>query len=577
MENVHNKKDVFLSIRDLQKIYPNGEQAVYNFNLDIARNEFIVIVGPSGCGKSTTLRMIAGLEDVTEGEIIVNGELINYKPSKDRKIAIVFQSYALYPQMTVYDNIAFPLAMNKFPFPKVSTDILAARNVKKLFADHSEDALKTAYQEANVKNKQKIPAWELIAAKFDIDEYSAKLFVKLVKEGLKQSGSLANYVCNSCTAAEEKETQKLTAAKNSVNDNCEILDADGNTIIEQRNMTAFEIKKKVFETSAILDLDVYLDKYPRELSGGQMQRVALGRAIVKNVPLFMMDEPLSNLDAKLRLTMRSEIVKIHNRIGATTIYVTHDQAEAMTMASRIVVMSRGFVQQCGTPEEIYDNPANLFVAKFIGSPAINVMSVRYNGTDVLQIGDGVKFALPGGIKAVHDKFYSDLSAKLAGMLENFDKNAVETVLKIQSALSMQAKKRANSDDAKSGGKRRNLFAKKAEKNPNEEERIACEQMSKQVNEALAGAHQLTACIRPEKINLRLYKEGESIAQNETVVTASLCELLGAEYYVHIDFAGHEIVAHFPTGTKVKAGDRFVMAFEGQSVMLFDPITGGRMV
>ena len=576
MEKVHNEKDVFLSIRDLQKVYPNGEQAVYNFNLDIARNEFIVIVGPSGCGKSTTLRMIAGLEDVTDGEIIVNGELINYKPSKDRKIAIVFQSYALYPQMTVYDNIAFPLAMNKFPFNKVDTVILAARGVKNLLKEHDEETLKKAYLDASAKDALKVPAWEKIAIKFDTDEYTAKLFVKLVKESIKNRESIAQYVFGHCTEEVKQEKLKLAESHCTVNENCEILDASGNVIVEQRNMTAFEIKKKVFETSAILDLDVYLDKYPRELSGGQMQRVALGRAIVKNVPLFMMDEPLSNLDAKLRLTMRSEIVKIHNRIGATTIYVTHDQAEAMTMASRIVVMSRGFVQQCGTPEEIYDNPANLFVAKFIGSPAINVMNVRYDGTDVLEIGDGVKFALPNGIKAVHDQFYTDLSVKLAGMLENFDKSAVEAVLKIQSALSMQAKKRSNPENVKLSKKIKGLFKKKADKNLNEEEKTACQRMYQQVSNALTDAHPLIACIRPEKVNLRLYKEGETVAQNETVVTATLCELLGAEYYVHIDFAGHEIVAHYPTGTKIKAGDRFVMTLDGQSIMLFDPVTGGRM-
>ena len=574
MENVHSEKDVFLSIKNLQKVYSNGEQAVYNFNLDIERNEFIVIVGPSGCGKSTTLRMIAGLEDVTDGEIFANGELLNYKPSKDRKIAIVFQSYALYPQMTVYDNIAFPLAMNKFPFPVVDTAILAAKTVNKLFEEHSEEELKRAYQQANEKNALKIPAWEQIAVKFSVDEDSAKLFVKLMKEGLRKGGDLVGYVSSRCAEELKQASEKLAEAKRSVNESCEVLDADGNFIVEQRNMTAFEIKKKVFETSAILDLDAYLDKYPRELSGGQMQRVALGRAIVKNVPLFMMDEPLSNLDAKLRLTMRSEIVKIHNRIGATTIYVTHDQAEAMTMASRIVVMSRGFVQQCGTPEEIYDDPANLFVAKFIGSPAINVMNACYDQNGNLQIGEGVKLPVPDSIKATHDQFYSVLSAKLAAMLENFDKGAAEEILKIQSALSMQAKKRAEQTEKRT---LKSLFAKKAEKALYEEEKAACETMAKQVGGALTEAHPLLACIRPEKINLRLYQEGESISENETVVTASLCELLGAEYFVHIDFAGHEIVAHFPTGTKIKVGDRFVMTFDSKAIMLFDPITGGRLI
>lgn len=389
MENTANEKDVFLAINNLQKVYPNGEQAVYNFNLDIERNEFIVIVGPSGCGKSTTLRMIAGLEDVTAGEIIANGELLNYKPSKDRKIAIVFQSYALYPQMTVYDNIAFPLAMNKFPFNVVNTAMLSANALKGLVESKGGDFLQQVYDEALANKDKKIPAWEYVALKLDVDEYTARLLVKLMKECIKQGGEVSASVNKSCDEIIQAQSKELSDNHRSVNEKYEVLDSEGNVVVEQRNMTPFEIKKKVYETSSILDLNAFLDKFPRELSGGQMQRVALGRAIVKNVPLFLMDEPLSNLDAKLRLTMRSEIVKIHNRIGATTIYVTHDQAEAMTMASRIVVMSRGFVQQIGTPEEIYDNPANLFVAKFIGSPAINTLSVRYKGTDTLEVGNGM--------------------------------------------------------------------------------------------------------------------------------------------------------------------------------------------
>lgn len=575
MENTANEKDVFLAINNLQKVYPNGEQAVYNFNLDIERNEFIVIVGPSGCGKSTTLRMIAGLEDVTAGEIFANGELLNYKPSKDRKIAIVFQSYALYPQMTVYDNIAFPLAMNKFPFNVVDTVMLSANSLKGLVESQGAEFLKQVYDEAIASKDKKISAWEYVALKLNLDEYTAHLLVKLIKECTKQGGEVASFINKSCDEMIEAQTKKLSDNHRSVNDKCEVLDGNGNVVVEQRNMTPFEIKKKVYETSSILDLNAYLDKFPRELSGGQMQRVALGRAIVKNVPLFLMDEPLSNLDAKLRLTMRSEIVKIHNRIGATTIYVTHDQAEAMTMASRIVVMSRGFVQQIGTPEEIYDNPANLFVAKFIGSPAINTLFVRYNGTDTLEVGNGMSITMPQGTKERHDEFYADLSSRLSAMLDNFDKEADENILKIQSALSMSAKKR---EEKKTSlfATIKNLFKKKEEVIPYEEEKTVCAQKLEQVKTAMEQEHDLIACIRPEKINLRLYSEGEKTAENEVVVTASVCELLGAEYYVHTDFAGHEVVAHFPTGKKIKSGDKFVMTFNAESIMLFDPITGGRM-
>jgi multiple sugar transport system ATP-binding protein len=231
------------------KSYANGATAVKDLSLTIADGEFIILVGPSGCGKSTTLNMIAGLEDISSGELRIGGERVNEKAPKDRDIAMVFQSYALYPHMTVRQNIAFPLTLAK----------------------HS---------------------------KADIDA-------------------------------------------------------------------------KVTETAKILDLSALLDRKPAQLSGGQRQRVAMGRAIVRNPKAFLMDEPLSNLDAKLRVQMRSEIAKLQNRLNTTTIYVTHDQTEAMTLGDRVVVMLAGVAQQIGTPEELYHRPANLFVAGFIGSPAMN--------------------------------------------------------------------------------------------------------------------------------------------------------------------------------------------------------------
>ena len=239
----------YLSLRDINKIYPNGYHAVHNFNLDIEKGEFIIFVGPSGCGKSTTLRMIAGLEDISKGEFLIDGERANEWGPQQRKIAMVFQSYALYPQMTVYDNIAFGLTL------------------------------------------------------MGVDED--------------------------------------------------------------------EIDARVRKTAATLGLTDYLDRLPRALSGGQRQRVAIGRAIIRKVGIFLMDEPLSNLDAKQRVTMRSEIAQIHRSTGATTIYVTHDQTEAMTLADRIVVMKDGYVQQIGTPKELYFNPVNVFVAGFIGEPPMN--------------------------------------------------------------------------------------------------------------------------------------------------------------------------------------------------------------
>ena len=236
---------------NVNKVYDGGVHAVHDFSIDIADKEFIAFVGPSGCGKSTTLRMVAGLEEISYGELYIDDKLVNQTAPKDRDIAMVFQSYALYPQMTVYDNMAYALKLRKVP----------------------------------------------------------------------------------------KE----------------------------------EIDRRVREAAEILKLTPYLTRKPRALSGGQRQRVALGRSIVRRPKVFLMDEPLSNLDAKLRVAMRSEIVRIHNDVGATTIYVTHDQIEAMTMATRIVVMKDGFIQQIGKPNEIYHNPVNLFVAGFIGTPAMNFL------------------------------------------------------------------------------------------------------------------------------------------------------------------------------------------------------------
>ena len=239
----------YLTLKNINKIYPNGFHAVHNFNLEIEQGEFVVFVGPSGCGKSTTLRMIAGLENISNGEFLIDGKRANEMGPRERQIAMVFQSYALYPQMTVYDNIAFGLTLQ------------------------------------------------------GVDE----------------------------------------------------------DVIEQR----------VLKTAKILGLTDYLDRLPRALSGGQRQRVAIGRAIIRKVGVFLMDEPLSNLDAKQRVTMRYEIAQIHRETGATTIYVTHDQTEAMTLADRIVVMKDGYVQQVGTPYELYFQQANVFVAGFIGEPPMN--------------------------------------------------------------------------------------------------------------------------------------------------------------------------------------------------------------
>ena len=257
-----------LSLEHIYKKYPNGFEAVKDFNLEIADKEFIIFVGPSGCGKSTTLRMIAGLEDISSGTLKIDGKVMNDVEPKDRDIAMVFQNYALYPHMTVYDNMAFGLKLRKVP----------------------------------------------------------------------------------------KD----------------------------------EIDKMVRNAAKILDLTQLLDRKPKALSGGQRQRVAIGRAIVREPKVLLMDEPLSNLDAKLRVQMRSEIAKLHQRLGTTIIYVTHDQTEAMTLGTRIVVMKDGVVQQVDTPQHLYDSPCNLFVAGFMGSPQMNFLdvTVKVQGSQAFLTLDG---------------------------------------------------------------------------------------------------------------------------------------------------------------------------------------------
>ena len=272
-----------LSLKNLNKIYDNNVQAVFDFNLEVEDGEFIVLVGPSGCGKSTTLRMIAGLEDISSGTLIIDGKDVTQMPPKDRDIAMVFQNYALYGHMTIYENMAFSLTL--------------------------------LHEDPNV------------------------------------------------------------------------------------------IHEKVMAAAEILGLTDQLNKKPKQLSGGQRQRVAMGRAIVRTPKVFLFDEPLSNLDAKLRGATRREIMMLHKRLGATMLYVTHDQTEALTLADRIVCMSMGYVQQIGTPLELYDTPANVFVASFIGLPPMNFFNATVKGNKLL---------LDGGAQDV------DLTDEEAKLLKSYD-------------------------------------------------------------------------------------------------------------------------------------------------------------
>lgn len=405
--------DSFVCLKDINKIYPNGVQAVYDFNIDIKEKDFIVLVGPSGCGKSTTLRMVAGLEDITSGYLYIDKVLSNYLSSKDRDISMVFQSYALYPQMSVYENIAFPLRARKYRKIKRSLEVEGYDQVTNLLGD-IERVKVAIFESKEIANGAKnIKAY--LSTKLDVNEVAAKFI-------FDNQVAILNGDVNPllATLKQNRETavNAITQQGYTLNENYEVLN-NGEVIEYEAKLTEAEIREKVFDAARILDLGPYLDRRPKELSGGQMQRVALGRAIVRNAKLFLMDEPLSNLDAKLRVQMRSEIVRIHEQIGATTIYVTHDQTEAMTMATKIAVMSKGWVQQIGTPQEIYNNPKNIFVATFIGAPAMNIVDAVYDN-GVVKFGDGYSIKLSDEYVQAHDRFYNDKIADLKRMLAQDD-------------------------------------------------------------------------------------------------------------------------------------------------------------
>ncbi len=421
LPTIEKSDDRFVSLQNVNKFYDKNVHAVIDFNLDIKKHEFIVFVGPSGCGKSTTLRMIAGLEDISSGNLFIDGVYCNDLPPVDRDIAMVFQSYALYPNMTVYDNMAFSLQVRHFP----------------------------------------------------------------------------------------KD----------------------------------EIDKRVREAAKILEIEQYLDRKPKALSGGQRQRVALGRAIVRKARLFLMDEPLSNLDAKLRVQMRSEIINLHDRLEATTIYVTHDQTEAMTMADRIVCMKDGVVQQIATPMEIYKHPANKFVASFIGSPAMNFIDGVYS-KGVIRFADGTEVKLPQDKINSHDQFYKNYLEELKNGFDSF----VEK--RKQEAMSNASKKKKIQE----------------EYNPDfDSEIVKMKETIEKLNAIVKGCdHEIIFGIRPE-----------SIVRNDDgdiKTTIGLSELLGDEYYVHFTYAGQNILAKVASESLLEKGANITFEFKKDKIHLFDSIS-----
>ena len=564
----------FLSLQHVEKVYPNGEKAVYDFNLNVEKNEFIVIVGPSGCGKSTTLRMIAGLEDITSGDIYLEDELLNYKPSKDRKMAIVFQSYALYPQMNVFENIAFPLTINEYSVPAKSKQLYPLGEIQRLLAQQPFDRIvRTLAEISSAKGSESKKREELAAVMRISSEAAGRLFS--LYTATVRSGREADLSAWTAEIDAEIAEKKKLAEANGEKLNAEfcLLNEKGEVLQETRKFHPYEIRNKVFDVAQKLDLVPYLDKLPKELSGGQMQRVALGRAIIKDVPIFMMDEPLSNLDAKLRLTMRSEIVKLHNRINATTIYVTHDQTEAMTMATRIVVMSRGFVQQIGTPEEVYNQPDNIFVARFIGSPSMNIFEGNFTREGGKLTFGGLEYTVEKDFLAKHDAFYRRKIAEFEAMLRNFDLAARENILKILSAT------RSGKPGDGKGKKKKSFFAGVRGKFRKEEvpaetysfEKGICEAKLAELKEYLNGDHPLTVGVRSER--MKIEKAAESTHPGAVHVHPTVCELLDGEYNVHFDFCGKDMVGRFDAKDKITPKDEITVYFAPENMQIFDPVTG----
>ena len=578
--------DSFVSLQGINKVYPNGVQAVYDFNLDINKNDFIVLVGPSGCGKSTTLRMVAGLEDISSGYLYIDGVLSNYLPSKSRDISMVFQSYALYPQMSVYENIAFPLRIRKYDKKKYDYELVYYKEVIELL--DKEDIVQSIINSYD-KSLNFGKPYEYISTKYNCLDGSAKYLLKEVLKLTKLEFIETEFI-NIKDSIKEQYSNKLENRKETlkakgkfVNDDFVYTDINGDEIYIKAKLTEQEIRNKVFEAATILDLGPYLDRLPKELSGGQMQRVALGRAIVRNAKVFLMDEPLSNLDAKLRVMMRSEIVRIHEQIGATTIYVTHDQTEAMTMATKIVVMSKGWVQQVGTPKEVYSKPNNLFVAKFIGSPAMNIFDGTYNdGTITLD--DGFKVDFGEKLILAHKKFYTKKIEETERLLSLLDTDIEGEVTRTELAKIFSAKSYAkNEKEAKdidvltySKKKKKKIFAKKAVKGFDlEETRSNLNEMLAKYKEAFTSSHTIKLGIRPENIHVAsTYKEKDKSAS--FVIEPNVVELLGGEYLLHSTYNGIEMIAKVPATLEVKAHEQIKLVMSKNLIHIFDEISGERI-
>ena len=524
-------------LKDVKKIYDNHVVAVHDFNLEIKDKEFVVFVGPSGCGKSTTLRMVAGLEEISEGTVSIDGEIVNDLEPKDRNIAMVFQNYALYPHLSVFENMAFSLRLKRY----LVKEPIMENGVQVQGID----------TETIEKNKKEIA--NLLARKKGVLDEEPKLVERLTKEKALAEKELAKQQVKLATAKGKLDTAKAKFAAAgkpepnpfkqqelyvklekkvddlkyeiesierrlgnvSANNEKLIADFDGhiarleeeNARLETTQVPLFKTKRvkmpeqeiydRVLAAAKTLGITQYLLRKPRALSGGQRQRVAIGRAMVRDSKVFLMDEPLSNLDAKLRNQMRAEIILLRKKIDSTFIYVTHDQTEAMTLGDRIAIMKDGYTQQVGTPQEVFDMPMNLFVATFIGAPQMNLFPAK-----LVRKGKEFHVELYGKTLPIHGK-------------------------KAESLLALDAQ-----------------------------------------------TQDITLGVRPEHIVLQPNKSNNAV-DLEILVN----EMMGSEYFVHAQAKDEkEVVIRVPSislgeeadaAKKIAPGTVIHVAFEGQVMHLFD--------
>ena len=536
--------------------------------------------------------------------------MVNEVEPKDRNIAMVFQSYALYPHMTVFNNMSFSLKLRKIKFPiyeaNVEADEIKEKNIllfkeinklnrtirkknePKELLEKRESILKEIYANEEKRKSLLVPcrgiseveikdAEQLIKKINDDIVASKKSLVKVDKDHEKMEKYLAKEKLSEENKKQaEKNIKMLDDYKRLtiegieqkhhqikiVEEQLEHFKNDEVDLVEYRKHTPYEIKLEVYKAAEILDLSRYLFRKPAALSGGQRQRVALGRAIVRHPKVFLMDEPLSNLDAKLRVQMRSEIVKLHNELGATTIYVTHDQIEAMTMASRIVVMSKGWVQQIGTPKVIYNHPANTFVATFIGSPAMNIIEGVYY-PDHIDLSGVISIKLDKEMAKAHDEFYKEQIESANNRIKE-----IEDTLRTYEETKLNKKGQSVPVD------------EEALKNDleNDPEIIKLREDIKHYESCLNAkeGHPILFGIRPEDI---LEKTSSVLVKNPSKpisLKLSIAELLGNEYYAHVDFAGKDVIAKVNAELNIENGQQLELVLNLDKYLLFDKVNGANI-